>query len=233
MDIKSQMTPEDRKSLHKTLFTRLSMFPVFLGLAVLVPAGTFNYWQLYAYLLTVTIPMLFVLFYFLKHDPQFLVRRMKTKEKEKAQSLIQITFSVFFLAGYIISGLDHRYGWSDIPEIYVLLTDLIIFLGYLIVFIVFKQNSFAARVVEVEKNQELITTGLYGIVRHPMYIGVLLMFVPTPLALGSWWGLIPMATVPFALVFRILNEEKVLKRDLPGYVDYCNKTRYRLVPGVW
>jgi len=106
-------------------------------------------------------------------------------------------------------------------------------LGYLIIFVVFKQNSYASRIVEIDKNQKVISTGLYRIVRHPMYLGVLLMFIPTPVALGSYWGLIPMATIPLALVFRILNEEKVLCEGLSGYKEYCQETKYRLIPYVW
>jgi protein-S-isoprenylcysteine O-methyltransferase Ste14 len=102
-----------------------------------------------------------------------------------------------------------------------------------LIFIVFKQNSYASRIVEVEKNQKVISTGLYGIVRHPMYIGVLIMYIPTPVALGSYWGIIPMLTIPIALVLRILNEEKVLSKELPGYIEYCQKTKYRLLPFIW
>ena len=106
-------------------------------------------------------------------------------------------------------------------------------LGYLIIFYVFKQNSYASRIVEVENNQKIISTGLYSIVRHPMYLGVLVMWIPIPVALGSYWGLIPMATISIALVLRILNEETVLKRDLPGYKEYCQTTKYRLLPFIW
>ena len=113
------------------------------------------------------------------------------------------------------------------------MADIVILLGYLIIFFVFKQNSYASRIVEVEENQKIISTGLYGIVRHPMYVGVMIMIIPTPVALGSYWGLIPMAAIPLAIIFRILNEEKVLCSELPGYKDYCQKTRYRLIPFIW
>ena len=115
----------------------------------------------------------------------------------------------------------------------VISADVIIMFGYMIMFLVFRQNSYASRTVEVDKDQKVISTGLYGIVRHPMYVSVLIMFVFTPVALGSYTGLIPMAAIPFALVFRILNEESVLKRELPGYKKYCEKTKYRLIPYIW
>jgi protein-S-isoprenylcysteine O-methyltransferase Ste14 len=230
---KSELTPHELKSLIKKIIKRFSLVPIVLGLLILVPAGTFNFWQVYVYLAVLVIPMIFVLFYFLKNDPLFLERRTRAKEKEKAQKIIQIVFSVIFISGFVIPGLDKRFGWSDIPINFVLITDIIILLGYLLIFFVFRQNSYASRVVEVDKSQKVITTGLYSIVRHPMYLGVLIMYIPTPVALGSYWGLIPMAAIPLAIVFRILNEEKVLSNDLPGYKEYCQKTRYRLIPLIW
>ena len=232
-DIKSELTQQEMKSLIKKILKRFSLIPIVLGLITLVPAGTFNFWQVYVYIGILVIPMIFVLFYFLKNDPLFLERRTRAREKEKAQKIIQIVFSLIFLSGFVIPGLDKRFGWSDIPIYIVLITDIIILLGYLLIFFVFRQNSYASRIVEVDKSQKVITTGLYSIIRHPMYLGVLIMYIPSPIALGSYWGLIPMATIPLAIVFRILNEEKVLSKDLPGYKEYCQKTRYRLIPLIW
>jgi protein-S-isoprenylcysteine O-methyltransferase Ste14 len=232
-DKTSELAKPEMKSLINKIITRFSLVPIVLLLLILIPAGTLIYWQVYIYITILVVPMIFVLFYFLKNDPLFLERRTKTKEKEKEQIIIQIVFSFIFLSGFVIPGFDKRFGWSDVPIYIVIIADIVILLGYLLIFFVFKQNSYASRIVEVEKNQKVISTGLYGFVRHPMYIGVIVMFVPTPIALGSYWGLIPMATIPIALVFRIINEEKVLSKDLPGYKDYCQKTRYRLIPYVW
>lgn len=229
----SEMTRDEMKNLIRKIIVRFSLIPVFLGLLTLISSGTFNYWQVYVYIAVLVIPMTFVLFYFLKNDPRFLERRTRAKEKEKVQVIIQITFSIFLLSGFIVSGFDRRFGWSNIPFPIVLLADIVILLGYLIIFFVFKQNSYASRVVEVDENQKVISTGIYRIVRHPMYVGVLIMFMLAPIALGSYWGLLPMATIPFAIVFRILNEEAVLIRELPGYREYCQKTKYRLIPFVW
>jgi len=223
----------DMKSLKKKIIIMFSMVPVILGLLILVPAGTFNYWQFYLYLAILLVPMIFVMFYFLKNDPAFLERRLKAKEKEKEQIVIQIVFSLIFFSGFVIPGLDKRFGLSNVPVLIVIIADIVVLLGYLLIFFVFKQNSYASRVVQVEKDQKVISTGLYGFVRHPMYLGVIIMYLPTPIALGSYWGLIPMATIPLALVLRIMNEEKVLCRDLPGYKDYCEKTRYRMIPYIW
>jgi protein-S-isoprenylcysteine O-methyltransferase Ste14 len=199
----------------------------------LLPAGTFKYWQVYLYFSVIVIPMIFVLFYFLKRDPKFLERRTKGTEKVKEQKLIQLINLPVFMAAFIVPGLDRRFGWSDVPVEIIIITNIVILGGYLIIFNVFRQNSYASRIVETYKEQKVITTGLYSTVRHPMYIGVLIMYVPTPLALGSYWGLIPMALLPVALVLRILNEEKVLKENLEGYKEYCLKTKYRLIPYIW
>ena len=220
-------------ALIRKIVTRFSFVPVFLGLLTLVPAGTFNYWQVYVYSAVLVIPMLFVIFYFLKADPRFLERRTRAKEKEKQQVFIQVFFSLIFFSGFIIPGLDHRFGWSNIPLQFVLPADALILSGYWIIFSVFRQNSYASRIVEVNENQTVISTGLYAIVRHPMYVGVLIMYIPTPIALGSYWGLIPMATILLAIVLRILNEEKVLSNNLPGYKEYCKKIKYRLAPFIW
>lgn len=179
------------------------------------------------------VPMLAVLFYFLKNDPKFLERRAKAREKEKAQELISLLSTLIFLAGFIMPGLDKRFGWSQVPWHITIIACGIILLGYLIIFLVFRQNSYASRVIEVTDDQEVISTGLYGIVRHPMYVGVMIMYMPTPVALGSYWGLIPFALLPLSLALRILNEEKILKENLKGYTEYCQKTRYRLIPGLW
>jgi len=233
MDKKSEMSQQGMKSLMNKIIAKFSFVPIFLGLFILVPAGTFNYWQVYVYFAVLIVPMIFVLFYFLRKDPKFLERRTNFKEKEKQQSLIAFLSAFVFLAGFIISGFDHRFGWSNIPIYSVFSADIIIFLGYLIIFIVFKQNSYASNIIEVNENQNVISTGLYGIVRHPMYVGVIIMFVPTPIALGSYWGLIPFALLPVSLVLRILNEEKVLSENLKGYKEYCQKTKYRLIPFLW
>jgi protein-S-isoprenylcysteine O-methyltransferase Ste14 len=229
----SEFSKAEMRSLIRKIIIRFSLFPIIFGLIILISAGTFNYWQAYLYLSILMVPMAFVVVYFLKNDPKFLERRTRAKEKEKEQLVIQIVFSLIFLSGFILPGLDKRFGWSVVSSVIVIIADAVIFLGYILVFSVFRQNSYASRIVEVEKDQKIITTGLYSIVRHPMYIGVIVMYVPTPLALGSYWGLIPMATIPLALMFRILNEEKVLRKDLPGYTEYCQKTRYRLIPFIW
>ena len=233
MEAKSEMADQERAALIRKLLVRLSFVPLFIIVFTLLPAGTLNYWEVYVYFGILIVPMLFVLMYFLGKDPRFLERRSRGAEKVKEQKLIQLINLPVFMAAFIIPGLDKRFGWSDIPPEVIIATDAVILGGYLIIFMVFRQNSYASRIIEIDKEQKVITTGLYGIIRHPMYLGVLIMYLPTPLALGSYWGLIPMGLLPVALVFRILNEEKVLSEKLEGYKDYCRKTKYRLIPYIW
>ncbi|OFY67461.1 MAG: hypothetical protein A2V64_00675 [Bacteroidetes bacterium RBG_13_43_22] len=233
METKSEMTNQERSVLIRKMIIRFSFVPLFIGICTLLPAGTFNYWQVYLYFSVLVIPMIFVLFYFLKRDPKFLERRTKGTEKVKEQKLIQLLNLPVFMAAFIIPGLDRRFGWSHIPPEVIIATNAVILGGYLLVFMVFRENSYASRIVEIDKEHKVITTGLYSVVRHPMYLGVLIMYLPTPLALGSYWGLIPMALLPVTLILRIVNEEKVLKENLEGYDEYCLKTKYRLVPYLW
>ncbi|VVC04583.1 Phospholipid methyltransferase [Candidatus Burarchaeum australiense] len=207
---------------------------VVIGLMFFVPAGTLDYWQAWLYGAVVLIPPIFVLLYFLKKDPEFLEKRMKTKEKENRQRLIIKIALVLFLISFLIPGLDHRYHWSDVPVALVLAADAIILLSYALIFLVFRENHYASRVVEVQKGQKVISTGPYAIIRHPMYLGTMLMYLFTPLALGSYWAVLPFFIMILAVIIpRILNEEEVLRRDLPGYAEYCQKVRYRLIPHVW
>jgi len=233
MNKKSEMTQQEMKALKKKIAIRFSLIPLFIGLIILLPAGTLKFWQAYTYFAVLVVPMIFVMLYFLKKDPKFLERRTRAKEKEKQQILLSIFTTAIFLAGFIIPGLDHRFAWSNVPIYLVITADIIVLLGYLIIFFVFKQNSYASRIIEVNENQKVISTGLYGVIRHPMYLGIIIMFLPTPIALGSYWALIPFVVLPVLLVLRILNEEKVLSNNLQGYKEYCQKTRFRLIPFIW
>ncbi len=219
--------------LKKKVFFRFIMAPIFIGLILFLPAGTLDYWQAWIYCAVLFIPVIFVVFYFLKKDPELLERRMRMKEKEEKQKTIIKIGIILFSIGFIIPGLDYRYHWSNVPVPLVIAANAIVLAGYIIVFFVLRENSYASRIIEVEKGQKVITTGPYAIVRHPMYLGVLLMYLFTPIALGSYWAIIFFLPLIPLIVVRLLNEEEVLLRELPGYKEYCQKTRYHLVPFIW
>lgn len=206
---------------------------VFLGLMLFGLAGTIDYWQAWAYTAVIFIPAFFVVVYFLKRDPEFLERRMRLKEKEARQGLIIKAASLVFLIAFTIPGLDRRFGWSELPVEMVIAADILVFLGYALIFLVFRENSYAGRTVQVEKGQKVVSSGPYSVVRHPMYLGALVLYLATPVALGSYVALPAFFLLIPVLIFRILNEEEVLRRDLPGYKEYCQETKYRLIPYIW
>jgi protein-S-isoprenylcysteine O-methyltransferase Ste14 len=223
--------------MRKLVIRLMWLFPltlVILGAMLFIPAGTLGYWQAWIFLPVLFVPFLFTAIYFMNKDPGLMKRRMKFKEKEVKQKKIIKISSIFFLLGFLVPGLDYRYGWSHVPVWLVITANALVFLGYVIIFFVFKENSYTSRTVEVYKEQKLVSGGPYAIVRHPMYAGFLLMFIALPLALGSYYALIIFIPVMIGTIIpRLLNEEDVLKRDLKGYKEYMKKVRYRLIPGIW
>jgi protein-S-isoprenylcysteine O-methyltransferase Ste14 len=222
-----------RSDLTRQVIVRFGLAVPLLGLLLFLPAGTLAYWEAWLYLAILFIPMTFVLFYLLRNDPELLERRMRTREQETAQSRIVKLFALYCLAIFILPGLDHRFGWSHVPVPLVLFADLLVLAGYIIFFLVLRENRYASRVVEVAKGQQVISSGPYAVVRHPMYLGLLLLYVFSPLALGSYWAVLPALLVIPLLVARIRNEESVLERTLNGYAAYMQHTRFRLIPAIW
>jgi protein-S-isoprenylcysteine O-methyltransferase Ste14 len=219
--------------LIKMVFVRFLGAILVLSAMFFLPAGTLAYWEAWGYLAILFIPMLFVLFYLLKNDPGLLARRMKTREREAEQKLIIKLSVIPFLLAFLLPGFDKRFGWSNVPVGMVVMADILVLLGYGIVFLVFRENRYASRVVEVEQEQTVISSGPYAMIRHPMYLGSLLLYILSPLALGSYWAMIPAILIIPVIIVRIRNEESVLARDLSGYQEYMQKTRYRLIPGMW
>jgi len=220
----------------KLLVMAVSRLGVFLGILfalILAIAGTASYWQAWMYLVTLLVPMAFILVYLLRKDPALLARRMQFHEKEAQQKLIIKLGTFLYVFIYLVPALDQRFGWSEVPSLTSIIADVFVFIGYWIFVMVMRINSYAARTVEVVEGQELITSGPYAVVRHPMYLGNILMYIATPIALASWWGLVPVVPFIAIMIYRIKNEEAVLLRDLPGYGDYQTRTPYRLLPGVW
>ena len=227
------MPDVDLRALRRTILVRFFSILLILGLVFFLSAGTIKYREAWAYLMTISIPMMIFGIWMFRHNPKFLERRMKTEEKRKEQKLIQKAGSLPFLLVYLLPGLDKRFGWSDLPFSTALIGLALVLLGYLMILYVFLTNSYASRVVEVEKEQRVITTGPYALVRHPMYVGVIFFYGVTPIALGSTWALIPSLLIIPILVFRIKDEEKELLENLKGYREYSQKVRYRLLPFVW
>jgi protein-S-isoprenylcysteine O-methyltransferase Ste14 len=217
----------------KMVFIRLLiMVPLMLAMFFL-PAGTFAYWEAWLYLTVLLIPMVFTLIYLLKNDPELLERRMRMREKEASQKLIVKLGALYFLLIFLIPGFDKRFEWSHVPVAVVIVADVLVLFGYGISFLVLRENRYASRIIEVEEGQEVISSGPYAWVRHPMYLGVSLMYIFSPLVLGSSWAMIPSLLIIPLLAVRIRNEEGVLERDLKGYKEYMQKPKYHLIPGIW
>ncbi len=233
MNDENELSRQRTRSLARRLLLRFLLLLAFLALLIFLPAGTVLYWQAFVFFAVLVVPMVFTLHYFIRHHPELLERRLRAKEKEKRQRLFVAIMAPVYLAAFIVPGLDHRFGWSNVPASLVVIADALVLSGYIMIFFVFKQNAYASRIIEVTEGQKVISTGLYGCIRHPMYLGSIIMYLPIPIALGSYWGLIPMSLLVPGLVFRILNEEQVLLDRLSGYREYCAKTRYRLIPFIW
>jgi protein-S-isoprenylcysteine O-methyltransferase Ste14 len=204
---------------------------VVMGVILFLPAGSFRFWEAWIWWSDFSLLTIFMTAYFLKKSPELLKRRMKVKQKNEVRR--PPAFLNLYYLGYIVPGIDYRFHWSSVPFGIVILANGIVFLGYLSIFYVFKENSYASTVIQVEQNQRVITTGPYSIVRHPMYLGLLLMSLFTPLALGSYWALIPALLCIPSLVLRVKSEEEVLFHELDGYEEYCVKTPHRLIPWIW
>lgn len=223
----------DIRSLKKTAVSRVFAVYCIMGVMFFLPAGTLKYWEAWAYMGVIAVPMIFFGIYMFKHDPKFIERRMRVKEKRQKQKLIIKLGFIPFLLAFLVPGFDRRFGWSDVPAFLIIVGLSGVLLGYLLTLYVFKTNSFASRIVEVEDEQKVITIGPYSVVRHPMYSSMILFYLFTPIALGSCWAVIPALFIIPVLIFRLMDEEKELLDSLKGYREYVQKVRYRLVPGVW
>jgi protein-S-isoprenylcysteine O-methyltransferase Ste14 len=212
---------------------RILMFPVFMALLVLLSAGTWHYPEAYVYFCVLTLPLIAAMGYFFRKDPSLLEKRMKTKENRGAQKVFIVFATLSIVGAFVIPGLDRRFGWSELPFWVALVGDVLVFVGYLFIVYVFRTNSYASRVVEIQEEQKVIDTGPYAVVRHPMYTGMIVLYIASPVALGSLWGMIPSALLIPLLVLRILNEEKLLKEELAGYEEYCRARKFRLIPLLW
>jgi protein-S-isoprenylcysteine O-methyltransferase Ste14 len=207
-----------------------------MGAALFLTAGTFDYWQGWLFLAVFGGSGLAINAYLMKYDRALLERRVRggpTAEKEPSQKIIMWITSTGFVGVLILSAFDHRAHWSVIVPLIAIGGDMLIMLGWTIIFFVFRENPFTSATIELAADQKVISTGPYAVVRHPMYGGALFYLIGIPIALGSWWGIAVVAAIMPALIWRLIDEERFLTKNLPGYADFCGRTTYRLVPLIW
>ena len=223
-------------SLHSRAFAALAIFFLVMASRLFTAAGTLNYWQGWTFLAVYFAASTAITVYLVRKDPALLARRMRGgpfAEKEPAQKIILWLISLGFIVLTVLPPIDHRFGWSHMPASVVLAGDALVLLGFLGILFVFRENSFSSSTIELAADQRVISTGPYAWVRHHMYASALLMLIGIPIALGSWWGVLVVVAIMPALLWRLMDEERFLARNLPGYTGYQGKVLYRLLPGVW
>src|SRR5512135_578648 len=207
-----------------------------LALALFIPAGSLNYWQAWVYLADWAVCVILITMYLIKNDQELLAGRVQAgpvAETQKNQKIIQGLASLCFIGLFIVPGLDYRFGWSNVPPLVSFIADGFVALGFFIVFLTFRENSYTRATIEVSAGQTVITSGPYRFVRHPMYAGASVLLIFTPLALGSWIAEIFAVLLILVVAVRLLDEELLLKQTLAGYSEYCQTVRYHLIPYLW
>lgn len=215
------------------MFFKLICGVAAIMLLLFLPAGTYRYPNGLLFCALLFIPMLLVGAILFIKDKELLRKRLNSKEKENTQRAVVLVSALEFIACFVSAGLDFRFGWTHVPTSVVVIASVLFFCAYLLYAEVMRENAYLSRTVEIQKDQKVVSTGLYGVVRHPMYFATLLLFTMMPIVLGSWIALAFMLPLPFILAKRIYNEEEVLKAGLDGYEDYMKKVKYRMIPFVW
>lgn len=213
--------------------TKFILGVLIIGLLLFVPADTVNYWNGWLFMGLLFIPMFIAGIVMMIKSPDLLKKRLNAKEKENEQKEVIALSGLMFLAGFIIAGLNYRYNWITIPNVVVIISSIMFILAYILYAEVLRENAYLSRIIEVQENQRVVDTGLYGIVRHPMYAITMLLFLSMPLILGSIISFVIFLIYPFIIVKRIKNEEEVLEKELEGYSDYKKKVKYRMIPFIW
>jgi protein-S-isoprenylcysteine O-methyltransferase Ste14 len=224
------------KYLNARAWLSLAFLAVVMSLLLFVPAGTARYWQAWVYLSIFFGTAALTNLYLIRNDPALLERRISggpTAEKQPIQKFIMLCASLGFIALLVVPALDHRFGWSTIPFYGVLVGNALVVVGFFFIFLVYRENTFSSATIELAPDQKVISTGAYAIVRHPMYAGASLYLLGTPLALGSYYGLVPLVGLLPFLIWRLFAEERFLAQNLAGYTEYQKKVQYRLVPRIW
>ena len=231
------MKDEKGKTMTVKLFIsailKFSLGAVLVGLLIFLPAGTFAYFNGWLFMGILFVPMFLAGLVMMAKNPRLLESRLDAKEKETEQSLVVKLSGLMFLAGFIVAGLGVRYGWYTLPKPVVIVSAVVFLIAYILYAEVLRENTYLSRTIEVQEGQKVIDTGLYGIVRHPMYSVTLLLFLSMPLVLGSIYSFVIFLAYPFIIAKRIKHEEEFLERELNGYTEYKQKVKYRLIPFIW
>ena len=223
----------NKLKLAASAFTKYLLGFVLVGALLFLPAWTLAYPGAWIFLGVLFLPMLVMGVVMLVRAPELLAKRLDSKEKQKTQQGVVKLAGLVFVGGFVLCALDFRFGWSHVPTWLMIAAAFIFLIGYGMYAEVMRENAYLSRTIEVQEGQKVVSTGLYGVVRHPMYLATLLMFLPIPLILGSFWGLCAFAVYPVLIAVRILDEERVLTEGLKGYADYRKKVKYRLIPFIW
>ena len=204
-----------------------------VGLMLFLPAGTLSFSYGWLFMGLLFVPMFVAGIVMFAKAPALLKKRLDAKEKQSAQKGVLAFSGLMFIGGFVVAGLDHRFGWSYMPIAVTVVASVLFLFAYVLFALVLRQNAYLSRTIKVEQGQTVVDTGLYSIVRHPMYMATLLLFLMMPVVLGSWWALVVFAAYPAIIVARLKGEEALLTKELPGYADYKKKVKYRLIPFIW
>lgn len=221
------------KELFIQAVTKYILGLILVGLLVFLPAGTLSFFNGWLFMGVLFIPIFIMGVIMMLKAPDLLRKRLKAKESNEEQSLVIKLSGLMFLIGFILPGLGYRFNWYALPKNISIVFSIIFLLGYLLFAEVLRENAYLSRVIEIQENQKVIDTGLYGIIRHPMYSATLIMFLSMPIILGSLLSLLIFLAYPFIIIKRLKNEEEFLEKELEGYDDYKKKVKYRLIPFVW
>ena len=221
------------RELLRAVSIRLSLGAIVIGALLFGPAGGLSYWNGWLFMVTLFGPMTIALVYLYRKDRSLLEKRLRSREKQKEQKIYVKLSLVWFVFSFLVPGFDYRFGWSDVPMWLIFVSVAVMIFGYVLFIVAMVQNTFASRVIEIQQNQRVIDTGMYSVVRHPLYLAAIIMYAAWPLVLGSYYALIPTMLLPALLVYRIRNEEAYLRTNLDGYIDYSKRIKYRLIPFIW
>ncbi|EOH74327.1 methyltransferase family protein [Enterococcus malodoratus] len=221
------------RHLLKTALFKFVIGFIMLGILLFFPAGSFTFWNAWLFISLLFLPMIALGIILWLKAPDLLEKRLNTKERETEQKEVIAGSLIMFILGFVLAGLDFRFKWSMVPDWVVIIASIVFLAGYLLYAEVMRENAYLSRTVEVQENQTVIDTGLYGLVRHPMYFATLLMFLSIPFILGSLFAVPIFLIYPFLIIKRIMNEEAILAEELAGYKEYQKKVNYRLLPYIW